>query len=273
VTATGRPALVRRRRRGGSWVTLLATLIVLGAVLVVADRVAATAADREVRARLVAELDRRDIGYGGLGVDIGGFPFLAEVAQGRYETVTINMSDVALPAGQLTAGRVATANLPELDVIAHDVTANAGDLIRGTAKVNAGRVEGTAVVSFETLQSLVDFSAYHLSDVKFGESDGALAASGTVSAPGLTVPVSAVADIKVVNGAFSVSLIKVDAASVSAPPAVKDYLAGLVQRTVQARLPALPFGLTLDQVTVRPDGLQIAATGHDVPLVSAGAAS
>ena len=161
---------------------------------------------------------------------------------------------MTLPAGQLTGGRVATANLPELDVIAHDVTANTGDLIKGTAKVNAGRVEGTAVVAFDTLESLVDFSAYHLSDVTFGESGGGLAASGTVSVAGLTVPVSAVADIKVVNGAFTISLDEVEAASVSAPAAVKDYLAGLVQRTVQARLPALPFGLTLQAVTVRPDG-------------------
>jgi LmeA-like phospholipid-binding len=274
VTATGRPAPARRPRpRGSSWVTLLAILIVLGAVLAVGDRVAAAAANKEVRSRLVAELNQRDIGYGALDVEIGGFPFLAEVAQGRYEQVTIDMSEVELPAGQLTGGRVATANLPELDVIAHDVTANTGDLIKGTAKVNAGRVEGTAVVSFDTLMSLVDFSAYHLSDVKFGESGGALAASGTVTVAGLSVPVSVVADIKVTGGAFTISLTKVDAASVSAPAAVKDYLAGLVQRSVQARLPALPFGLKLQAVTVRPDGLAITAAGVDVPLVSAGAAS
>jgi len=46
-----------------------------------------------------------------------------------------------------------------------------------------------------------------------------------------------------------------------------------VQRSVQARLPALPFGLKLQAVTVRPDGLAITAAGVDVPLVSAGAAS
>jgi hypothetical protein len=266
VTATGRPALVRRRRRaGGGWVTLLAILLVMGAVLAVGDRVAASAADQEVRARLVAELDRRDVGYQSLGVDIGGFPFLVEVAQGRYEQVKIDMSEVTLPAGQLTAGRVATVDLPQLNVIAHDVTASTQELIKGTAKVNAGRVEGTAVVSFASLQSLVDFSAYHLSDVTFGESNGALTASGKVSVAGLSVPVSAEADISVVN--------KVDAASVSAPSAVKDYLGGLVQRTVSAKLPPLPFGLALQDVDVRPEGLAITAAGHDVPLVSTNAAS
>src|SRR5689334_5611557 len=105
VTATGRPALVRRRRRaGGGWVTVLAILLVLGAVLAVADRAAASAANREVRARLVAELARHDVGYQSLGVDNGGFPFLVEVAQGRYDQVTIDMSQVTLPAGQLTGG-------------------------------------------------------------------------------------------------------------------------------------------------------------------------
>jgi hypothetical protein len=268
VAATGRPALVaRRRRRGGNWVTLLAILLVIGAILVVGDRVAAAEANKQVRARLVSELDQRDIGYQSLGVAIGGFPFLVEVAQGRYEQVTIDMSEVTLPAAQLTGGRVPTANLPSLNVVAHDVTANTGDLFRGTAKVNAGQVEGTAVVSFATLQSLVDFSQYHLSDVTFGESNGGLAASGNVSVAGVSVPVSVVADIKIVGGAFQISLVKVEAASVSAPQAAKDYLGGLVQRNVSAKLPALPFGLALDQVTVQPDGLAITAAGHDVPLV------
>jgi DUF2993 family protein len=274
VTATGRPALVRRRRRaGGGWVTVLAILLVLGAVLAVADRAAASAANREVRARLVAELARHDVGYQSLGVDIGGFPFLVEVAQGRYDQVTIDMSQVTLPAGQLTGGRVATVNLPELNVIAHDVTASTEELIKGTAKVNAGGVTGTAVVSFASLQSLVDFSAYHLSDVTFGESNGALTASGKVNFAGVTVPVSAEANISVVNGAFAIKLVKVNAAAVSAPPAVNDYLGGLVERTVSAKLPPLPFGLSLQDVDVRPEGLAITAGGHDVPLVSTNAAS
>jgi hypothetical protein len=82
-----------------------------------------------------------------------------------------------------------------------------------------------------------------------------------------------VADIKVVGGAFTISLTKVDAASVSVPAAAKDYLAGLATRSVQTRLPALPFGLKLQAVTVRPEGLAITAAGVDVPLVSTGAAS
>jgi hypothetical protein len=252
---------------------LLAILLVVGAILVVGDRVAASAADREVRARLVAELDHRDVGYQSLGVQIGGFPFLVEVAQGRYQQVTIDMSEVTLPAKQFTGGQVDTVGLPQLNVIAHDVTAATSELIKGTASVHAGQVEGTAVVSYASLESLVDFSAFHLSEVTFGESGGKLAATAKVTFAGVTVPVSALADISVVNGAFSVSLVKVEAASVSAPPAVNDYLAGLVQRNVQAKLPPLPFGLTLDRVTVRPEGLAVTATGRDVPLVSANTAS
>src|SRR5262249_48734431 len=163
--------------------------------------------------RLVAELDHRDIGYQSLDVQIGGFPFLVGVAQGRDEQVTIDMSKVTLPAKQLTGGRGATPGLPGLNVVAHDGTAPTPRLVKGTAKVNAGRVEGTAVVAFGTLQSLADFSAFHLSDVAFSESGGKLAASGKVSVAGVTIPVSVLADISVVNGAFSLSLVKVEAAS------------------------------------------------------------
>jgi len=40
-----------------------------------------------------------------------------------------------------------------------------------------------------------------------------------------------------------------------------------VNRSISARLPQLPFGLTLDRLNVTTDGLAITATGHEVPLV------
>ena len=266
MTAPVRPP--RRRRVGGGWVTLLAILLVVGAILVVGDRIAANRANQEVQARLVSELDRHDVGYQTLDVEIGGFPFLLEVAQGRYETVTIDLTHVTLPAASLTGGWVATAELPALHVVAHTVTADTGQLLQGTAKVRTERVEGTAVVSFATLASLIDFSSYRLTDAKFSESGGALALTANANLAGTKVPITAVADISVVGGEFRVKLRDAQALSLPAPQAVKDYVSGLVENTVRARLPALPFGLTLDQVRVQPDGLAITAVGHDVPLVS-----
>jgi len=51
------------------------------------------------------------------------------------------------------------------------------------------------------------------------------------------------------------------------PPVARNFLDNLVNRSISARLPQLPFGLTLDRLNVTTDGLAITATGHEVPLV------
>lgn len=257
-----RPRSRPRRPRGGLGF-LAAIVLVVGAIAVVADRVAAEFASQELRAQVVAEMSQRGVEYQTIDVSVGGFPFLTQVARGNYEEITIDMSEVRLPGG---AGRGAT--LPELGVVARGVDADPAELVEGTAKVVAEQVTGTAVVSFTTLESLVDYSRFKLSEVRFSESAGALRATGTASIAGVRVPISAVADISVVDGQFEVRLRDAKAVGVQTPQIARNYLDGLVERSVTARLPQLPFSLTLDSVTVEPEGLSINATGRNVPLVT-----
>src|SRR5687767_13946335 len=86
----------RPRRRRSGWATLLAILLVLGAILVVGDRVAAQYAEREVRTQVVAALSERGVEYDTADVNVGGFPFLTQVADGRYEEITIDLTNVRL---------------------------------------------------------------------------------------------------------------------------------------------------------------------------------
>jgi len=249
----------RRRRRSG-WTTLFVILLILAGVLVAADRIAAQVAEREVRTQVVAALSERGVDYDTADVSVGGFPFLTQVAQGRYEQITIDLTNVRLES----SGQKAT--LPTLHVVARGVKADAADLVQGTARAVAERVTGTGLVTFATLQSLVDYSRYNLSNVSFSESGGALKANARANVAGLTLPLTATADISVVKGQFQVKLRDVRAVGVQAPPAAREYLANLVEQSVAARLPQLPFQLTLDEVDVRADGLAITATARDVPL-------
>ncbi len=251
----------RPRRRGGL-ITLAAILLVLAAIAVIGDRIAAEYAARELRAQVVAEMSDRGVQYQTMDVGVGGFPFLTQVANGHYDEITIEMGDVRLPAGS-----GAGARLPWLNVVARGVDADTAQLVEGTASVIADEVTGTAVVSFQTLQTLADFSRFQLSDVTFTEANGALQVTGSARIATITVPISAQAVISVVDGEFDVRLRDAKAVGVQAPQIAKNYLDGLVERSVTARLPPLPFGLTLDRVSVAPDGLSITATGRNVPLV------
>jgi hypothetical protein len=258
------PAARRPRRRGPSLLYVLVALaLVAGTIGVVADRVAARAATQQLRGQLVAELSNHDVHYDALDVAIGGFPFLTQVARGRYDEITIDMAGVTLPP--LNGHKV---RLPHLHVVATGVNADAQQLMDGTAKVNADQVTGTAVVSFATLGSLADASGLNLSEVSFAEKGGELTAAAKATVVGISVPLTATAAVSVVAGQFQVTLHNLTAVNVSAPPAVRNYLANLAEKTITAKLPPLPFGLTLDKVTVEPSGLAITATGHDVPLTS-----
>jgi hypothetical protein len=258
-----RGARVRRpRRRGRGWLTLAVVLVVLLGLAVIGDRIAAAYAEREIRAQLVSELAGRDVGYATLDVAVNGVPFLDQVARGRYDGITIDLTDVQLA----NEGREAV--LPSLHVVASGVEADTREVIDGTADVIADEVTGTGVVTYSTLENLVDYSRYNLSDVAFTDSGDGLRVTGTASLGNFEIPMAATAKVSVVDGQFRVQLSDAEAVGVRAPPQVRQFLSNLVENSVRARLPELPFSLTLDNVDATPEGLKITATAQDVELVS-----
>jgi hypothetical protein len=253
---------VRRRRSAFGLVSLLIILLLLAAIAVVGDRVAAKFAAQQLQTRLVAAVDDHGVGYQSIDVSIGGFPFLTQVAQGRYDAITIDMTQVRLPTAN---GRPAT--LPSLHVVASGVNASTKDLAQGDdANIVADRVDGTALVSFQTLQTVVDYGSYDLSNVAFSESGNALRATATATVAGQQVPVTATAVLNVADGQLQIALRDATAVGVPAPGLVRDYLARLAAAQLAAHLPALPFGLKLTQVSVAPNGLTVSAAGSHVAL-------
>jgi hypothetical protein len=263
-SAVAEPVTRRRPRRSrGIWLPLVGIVLVIAGIVVVADRVAAKAASNELKSRIEAELVSRDVTYSSLDVQVEGTPFLTQVAEGRYDSITIDMTEVRLPAGEDRS-----ANLPELHVVATGVNADTAELVQGTASVVAEEVSGNAVVSYDTLRELLDLSAYRLSEVTFSQDKGALKAAATADVAGLTLPIEAVADVSVVDGEIQIQLRDARAIGLPVPDLAKGFLEDLVSNVLVAKLPPLPFGLTLDELSVAADGLAITATGHDVALVN-----
>jgi LmeA-like phospholipid-binding len=263
-TGVAEPITHRRpRRTRGLLLPVVGIILVVAAIAVVADRVAAKAASDQLKSRIAAELVSRQVSYSSLDVTVGGTPFLTQVAEGHYDSITINLIEVRLPAGGDRE-----ASLPALHVVATGVNADTGDLIQGTATVVADQVTGTAVVAYDTLRGLIDLSDYGLSDVTFTETDGTLKANASANLAGLNLPIEAVAAVSVADGQIRVQLQDARAVGVNVPQVAKSFIDNLVNNTLVAKLPALPFGLTLDRLLVAPDGLAITATGFDVPIVN-----
>lgn len=260
------PGTARRpRRRGGLWLPLVAIVLVIAGIAVVADRAAAKAASEELKSRIAAELVSREVTYATLDVAVGGTPFLTQVADGRYESIKIDMTEVRIPAG---ADR--SADVPELHVVATGVNADTAELVQGTASVVADEVRGTAVISYDTLSRLLDLSAYRMSTVTFSENDGAVKATATANIAGLNLPIEAVAAVSVVDGVIQVRFRDARAIGVPLPSMAKGFLDDLVSDTLVASMPTLPFGLTLGGITAAGEGLAVTVTGREVILVSEG---
>jgi hypothetical protein len=241
---------------------LVVFLVLIGGLLVAADRIGARYASQRLSEEFVAELDSRGVAHGRTDVSIGGFPFLTQVARGRYDSIMIEMADLRLDDSGTTV------MVPRLTVTASGVEASASQVLNRVGPIVAARVEGTAVVAFGTLDTLVDYGRYGLSNVRFAESGGAVQLTGNANVAGQHVPISATAQVSAVDGSLAVKLVDARAVGLEAPGPVRNYLSDLVQRTLAGRLPQLPLGLTLQHVAVATDGLAISVVGQNVTLVS-----
>jgi len=254
-----RPGRLGRRRRGLP--LLAAVLLAIGAVLVVGDRVAAKVAADEIETRVVAELSSRGVTADRTDVGVEGFPFLTQVAEGKYDKITVDMTTV----------RLRGATLPQLNVVADDVTADTRQLIDGTAKVVAERVRGTGTIDFGSLATIVDYERFGLTGVTFANAgNGGLRVRGKAQlAGGIQVPLAATANLTAVNGGLRVRVRDVDFEAARLPAAAKGALDALVRRlSLDVPLPDLPFDLSLDRVVVEESGLSISATARNVSLAS-----
>jgi hypothetical protein len=240
---------------------VLGIVLALVVVLVVADRAAAAVAGSQLRSRVAQELQARQVGYASLDVTVGGVPFVTQVVRGRYESIRIDMTDVRLRAGDLTA------TLSTLQVVATGVHADAAEVARGEASVVAERVAGRAIVSYAGLTGLVDLRDYAISDLTFEERDGALHASATVNVGGLSLPIAATAEVSLRDSQIHLRFRDAAAVGLEMPPAGLAALDALVNAVIVVTIPPLPFDITLDTLEVTPVGLRVGAVGRNITIV------
>jgi hypothetical protein len=220
---------------------LVAALLVMGILLVITDRVAVLIAQRDISSRVASayDLPARP------AVRIHGFPFLTQVAVGRYSVVDVRM-------GRVVAGGV---QVSRLDARFTGVRAPLSQLLgRGASTVTADHATATALVPLAAVrQRLPRGLALHQDGQR-------LRLSGTVGYAGLSLPVSAT-----VTPAASPSGITLSPREITIGGSAKVPV-GAVARRLGFAVPlgALPLHLTVTSVSVGAGGLRITASGQDV---------
>ena len=235
--------MAARRRGRGSRPALLFLLagVLLAALLVGADRVAATVTESRVAARLQGDLGTPSAP----SVQIEDFPFLTQVARRTLSSVHVVADDVTPPDQQ-------AGSLAHVDLMLHDVTS-----ADGFRTSTAGRVDGTVTLDYATAK---DLTRLPLSYAREGRVEV------TVDTRLLSVPVKATIvgrpDIDPSEQTLTLADPEISVAGVDVPDTTARALLDSLLQPV--RLTGVPYGLRVSELTAEPDGLVAQVTGQDV---------
>jgi hypothetical protein len=252
----------RRRGRGGRvLVSFVVVLLILGGLFALADRVAAYAAERTIATQAKQELTAREITTpSDPQVSVGGFPFLTQVARGKYDRITIHLDH---PSSQ-------GVTLDVLDVIATGVNAPTSAVLNGSGTITADLVTGVATLNWDAVNQLMKTSGFggtsaHASALP----DGQIQVHVPVSISGINTVVVATGTLAIASGLVHVNITKVTTEGGNIPQVISDLIGSIKQDlSVDVRIPRLPYGIQVRSVKAAPAGLTVSGDATNVPLSS-----
>jgi LmeA-like phospholipid-binding len=225
---------------------LLIVLVVLAALLVVADRVGVVVAQSALAGQIEQQLDldRKP------DVSIHGIPFLTQAASGTYKDIRVQLPDVDAGDVQDVAidARLQGAHVPLSDAVRGNVN-----------QIPVDRISGTLGIPYDQLARASGISG--LTITRNGDS---LRLSGSVRVLGRTIDAEAVGRVEVAGGRIAINAEQAEVAGVPVPQAVLDEAARLLSFQVQPR--NLPLNLRITAVRIGDTGLLVDAVSDDVVL-------
>ena len=224
---------------------LLVLVLVLGALLVVADRVGVAVAEDRVAERIAEQ--------GGLSgppeVDITGVPFLTQALAGRYDEVRVALTaaDLGQPEGTDADVALRGAEVPLSDVLDGEVQ-----------QVPVERIDGTATLSYELLAAQLG------GDTRLERDGDGLRITRTVELLGQELALTATGDVTLDGSDLVVDVQDAAGAGVELPGFLVDQANDLLD--LRYTVPPLPYGLQLTAVRPADDGVVVDVEGEGTVL-------
>ncbi|MDQ2876571.1 MAG: DUF2993 domain-containing protein [Actinomycetota bacterium] len=230
-----------RRRRGGCLRTGIIGVVVLAILLVAADFIA-----KAVAQNVAASQIQKDGFPKKPSVTFEGFPFLTQVAAHDFQQVRLSSSDV--PAGPL--------KITKVNAVANGIHLN-GNFQSGTID----QVSGTVLISFGSLDSALTNA--------LGPAGSVLGSVGLKLTAAGPDEVKASVDLVVESGSATWRVSRPSPTHLSVTLVSSSGLPdSLLQpiRNFSFTIPKLPFGLTIQNVSVTPSGIVGNISATHVPF-------
>lgn len=189
-------------------------------------------------------------------VQVGGFPFLTQMLQGRYQRVDVQVQDV--PVGN-------DLRLDEVDAQLVGVQVPVSALLgTGPGQILVDEVRATGLITFSGLNAAVAVAlpSDQVTVLLADGGGGLLRVSGTYRGLGGPLSLTANAHVSVSHGLLVVTVPQQELGDV--PAVARPTVARLLTLTVP--LQRLPWGLTGEAASVGPGGVVVSAQASDVVL-------
>jgi LmeA-like phospholipid-binding len=223
--------------------TLLIALVVLVILLIAADRVGDYVAERAAGNTIKSSqhLDARP------DVDIAGFPFLTQLAAGKYDEITVTATDVPVGRGRLLL------DLSKVRLVLHTLTVS-----RDFSRFHARTADARATISYADLSNTLGI------DVAYA-GNGRIKARKSVTVLGQTVHASLNTRPELVNGALGFAATQIDNAG-----QLGGAVTGALNQAFDLAIPlqGIPFNIRVRSLQVAPAGVLVDLTGTDVTYSS-----
>ncbi|MBB5934419.1 LmeA family phospholipid-binding protein [Streptomyces zagrosensis] len=233
----------RRRRRGRGLRITLILLVILGGLLVAADRIAVNVVESEAAKKIKSKENLT----GTPEVSIKGFPFLTQVLDKKFDEIEVKSDGLTSQDN----GRV--IHISEMSATMRDVKVSSN-----FSSAIAEHATGQAHVSYQDLSKAAGPGITVSYAGKDSEGKSRVKISGAL----LGVKVSAYGTVTVANG----DTIRLRAEKIPGGT-VPGWESKVRQRTdIDRKVDGLPTGLQLKTIETTPDGIDVEAEGHAVEL-------
>ena len=225
---------------------LLIVLVVLAALLVVADRVGVVVAQNRLAGQIQQQLDldRQP------DVSIRGIPFLTQAVRGTYRDIRVQLPDV-------DAGDVQNV---AIDARLQGAHVSLSDALGGNVdRIPVDQISGTLLIPYDELAQ-----ASGISGLKITRDGNSLRLTGSVTVLGRSIDAEAVGRVEVTDGRIAINAEQAKVAGIPVPKPVLDEAARLLSFRVQPR--NLPLNLRITAVRIADSGLLVDAVSDDVVL-------
>lgn len=239
---------------------LVIALVVFLALLVAADFVAASVAEREVAKQLRSNLELQQ----DPAVRVNGFPFFAQALGGDYDEVEVaaDQVQVARLSGISVEATLRHVRVPFSDLVGRDVREIRVDEVTGRARIQASE-----------LGKIIDVPDLRVDEVSDADREGrdipenAVKLYGTVDVLGTPIEVMVIGAIELVDGQVQVTPSSLEVDGQQLPPASEQGILRLFTTRIDPG--SLPFGITPTSVSEDDGVLVVEGVARDVVIDTA----